>query len=217
MLKTGIDVSYHNGEIDWKRAQESGIEFAIIRGGFGKNNIDKQAHNNFIKCNSIGLPVGMYWFSYAYTENMARCEARYAVALAKMHVLEYPIYFDFEYDSADYMYRKAGVHATKHLVTELAKAFCDEVEKAGYYAGIYANNDYVKNYYESTIFERYDLWYASYVSNPLIDAHLWQFTSTGTVPGVVGNVDMNRARIDFPEIIKRKCLNGFNKTVSRET
>jgi GH25 family lysozyme M1 (1,4-beta-N-acetylmuramidase) len=90
----------------------------------------------------------------------------------------------------------------------MASAFCEELENAGYYAGIYANDDYVKNMYGEDIFKKYDLWYACWgTSRPSRSVNLWQYSSHGKVNGVSGNVDMDVAFVDFPAIIKERGLN----------
>ena len=92
--------------------------------------------SNISECNRLGIPCGIYWFSYAYTADMAAKEALYAVEAVKPYKLEFPIAFDYEGDSQSTA-KKNGVAVTKTLVSSLARAFCDAVEKAGYYAMVY--------------------------------------------------------------------------------
>lgn len=210
MSKTyvGIDVSVYQGDIDWAVVKEH-IDFAIIRAGYGKNNIDSKAKQNIRGCEENGIPFGMYWFSYAYTVEMARNEAKYLLDLIKGHTPLLPLYFDFEADSENYAKRN-GVTVTQKLLCDMATAFCEELENAGYYAGIYANNDYIKNKYGETIFKSYDLWYAQWgVFEPNRLTNLWQHSSTGKVRGISGNVDLDIAYLDFPTLIKEKQLNGY--------
>lgn len=202
----GIDVSYHNGHIDWDMVKNDNVKFVIVRGGYGQNNIDKKAHFNLSRCNAVGLPVGMYWFSYALTPNMARNEARHALALAKQYDLQMPIYFDMEYDSFNYMAKK-GVQINKKLFNDCCKAFCEEIENAGYYAGIYVNRDILYRYLDKSTSDKYDIWYARYGDKCDRKTNLWQQSDTGKVAGIQGNVDINFAYVDFPAIIKRKGLN----------
>lgn len=210
MSKTlkGIDVSSHQGDIDWGVVKNS-INFAIIRAGFGKNNTDEKALQNVKGCEDNGIPFGLYWFSYAYTVEMARKEAQYLLEFVKGHTPLLPLYFDFEYDSDKYA-NKNGVTVTPKLLCDMATAFCEELENAGYYAGIYANNDYIKNHYGEQIFTKYDLWYAQWgVNSPNRNVKMWQSTSDGKIAGIYGNVDINYSFIDFPELIKEKKLNGY--------
>lgn len=205
----GIDVSKHQATINWAEVKADGVEFAIVRAGFGKNNVDQYAHINLLRCNQLGIHAGIYWFSYAYTEEMARNEARYAVAVAKAHVIDFPIWFDFEYDSANYA-KKHGVPMSKELFCKLTKAFCDEVESAGYYAGFYCNKDYLKQYTTPELRERYDMWLADYsTSNPSKIANLVQFTSKGRIAGVNGNCDVDVAFRDYPAVIRKAGLNNL--------
>ena len=211
-VKQGIDVSTYQGNIVWGEVKDK-IDFAIIRAGYGKNNIDDMAKQNVQGCEVNGIPFGLYWFSYAYTEEMARKEAQYLIDFVKGHTPLLPLYFDFEYDSETYA-KKNGVTITKKLLCDMATAFCDELEKAGYYAGIYANNDYIKNKYGEEIFKKYDLWFAQWgVEKPHRNTHLWQYTDHGKVAGIVGYVDKNYAYIDFPALIKEKKLNGYKPFV----
>ena len=210
MLKfmTGIDVSVWQGDIDWGVVKNS-IDFAIIRAGYGKNNIDKKAVQNIKGCEDNNIPYGLYWFSYAYTVEMARQEAQYLLQFIKGHVPLFPLYFDFEYDSVNYA-KKQGAVITNDLLCEMATAFCEELENAGYYAGIYANNDYVKRMYDEEIFKKYDLWYARWgVSEPGRNVNLWQSSDSGKVNGISGNVDTDVAYLDFPTLIKERGLNGY--------
>lgn len=203
----GIDVSAWQGDIDWSAVKNS-IDFAIIRAGYGKNNIDKKAEQNVKGCEDNNIPFGLYWFSYAYTVEMARKEAQHLLQFVEGHTPLFPLYFDFEYDSVEYA-KKNGAIITNNLLCEMATAFCKELESAGYYAGIYANNDYVKRMFGEDIFKMYDLWYARWdVSEPGRSVNLWQNSSTGKVNGISGNVDTNIAFVDFPTLIKDSGLNG---------
>lgn len=203
----GIDVSYHNGVINWGKVKGN-IDFAIIRAGYGKNNIDKQAKANVQGCEKNGIPFGLYWFSYAYTVEMARQEAKYLLAFAKECTPLMPLYFDFEYDS-DKWAKNKGVKVTSKLLREMTIAFCEELENAGYYVGIYANDEYIKKYGED-IFKTYDLWYARWgVDKCPRKEKMWQYTDSGKVLGITGKVDLNYAYTDYPETIKKYGFNGY--------
>lgn len=212
---TGIDVSSHQKTIVWADAAPH-IDFAIIRAGYGKNNIDSRAETNVTGCIKYNIPFGLYWFSYAYTPEMARQEARYLIEFAKGSIPLMPLYYDFEYDSAEFA-RKKGVVVTPALVREMATAFCDELEANGYYAGIYCNGDYAKNVYGDSILSRYDVWYADWTGDePDRKCNLWQNSDRGSVPGISGKVDTDVAFIDYPSIIKEKELNGYKKPAVKE-
>lgn len=197
----GIDVSAWKEEIDWDKAAQS-VDFVIVRLGFGKNNADKWAQRNISELNRLGVPYGVYWFSYAYTVDMARNEAKYAAQRLKEFgaKLSYPVYFDWEYDSRNFA-EKNGVKPTKALVRAMAEAFCEEIRAQGYYPGIYTNPDYINTFYGDEIFEQYDLWMAQYSSKANRDVRMWQYSSSGKVPGISGGVDMNRCYFDYPAVI----------------
>ena len=203
--RKGIDVSKWQGTIDWEKVKASGVEFAILRAGYGQNNIDEQFERNALECTRLGIPFGVYWFSYAYTEAMAQQEAEYCLAAAKPYKLSYPIVFDFEYDSVDYAEGK-GVKVTRELASKFARAFLTAVEGAGHYAMLYANPNYLSQYFDADIPARYDIWLAKWPTNPDISVNpgpggMWQYTSSGAVDGIEGRVDMNVAYKDYPALI----------------
>lgn len=198
---TGIDISSWQANIDWDRAAPK-VDFVILRLGFGKNNADGWAERNISELNRLGIPYGVYWFSYAYTVEMARNEAKYTAQRLKEYgaKLSYPVYFDWEYDSRNFA-EKNGVNPTKSLVRQMAEAFCEEIRKQGYYPGIYTNPDYINTYYGEAIFEVYDLWMAQHSSKANRDVRMWQYSSSGKVPGISGGVDMNRCYFDYESVI----------------
>lgn len=210
MLK-GIDVSEHQGVIDWNKVKDH-VDFAMLRAGYGKNNIDKQFERNIKECNRLGIPVGIYWFSYALNEDMARQEAKYALAAVKDYRLEYPISFDLEYDTLDYA-KKNGINIDKRLATNMVKAFCSEIEAAKYYAMNYTNQDFINNHFYFNEIERYCPWYAWYNKElNRSNVGMWQYSDKGSIPGIQGSsVDLNYARVDFAKDIRNKHLNNIDK------
>lgn len=196
MTLKGIDVSEHQGTINWSQVKAAGVQFAMIRGGYGRNNVDKYFHANAKGATAAGIPIGMYWFSYAYTVDMARNEAKYAVALANQYNVTWPIAFDLEYDTVSYA-AKNGVKITKSMATQMAKAFCEEIKAAGYNTMNYTNPDYLNRYFDQSQLP-YDVWLAQYASQPSIsDMSIWQYSSSGSVPGISGRCDMNYAYKDY--------------------
>ncbi len=212
----GIDVSTHQGVIDWEKVKGAGIEFAMIRAGYGQNNIDKKFIHNISECNRLGIPCGAYWFSYALNEEMARYEAKYCLDAVKPYKLEFPIAFDLEYDSIDYM-KKKNVVATKFVASSFAKAFCSEIEKAGYYALNYCNQDYANRYFEDEVKQKYGKWLAAWTgkAQPPMECQIWQYSNCGTVAGINGRVDLDRSYVNFPQIIKERGLNGLKNEVEQ--
>lgn len=202
-MKKGIDVSKWQGNIDWEKVKPE-IDFAIIRLGFGQKTLDDKAKRNISELNRLGIPYGVYWFSYAYTMEMARNEAKSAIKHLKElgAKLSYPVYFDWEYDSRKYA-KEHGVTVNNTLLRNMAITFCEEVKAAGYHPGIYANPDYVENYFGKEIFEKYDLWLAHYTSKKSMEVNMWQYSSKGKVEGISGNVDMNYCYFDYPANIAK--------------
>lgn len=208
---TYIDVSEHQGEIDFSKVK-SNVDGVIIRAGYGQNNIDKQFLRNIKECNKYDIPCGVYWFSYAYTADMAKREAEYCLAAIKPYRVELPVCFDWEYDSTSYATRH-GATANAKLGNALVKAFCDTIEAAGYYAMNYANPDYLNRYFTDTA--KYDLWLASWpkvvdVSKPPRKCGIWQWGGSH-VPGITpgSTVDTNYAYNDYKSIIAKAGLNNL--------
>lgn len=219
----GIDVSKHQGTINWAKVKAAGIQFAIIRAGYGRNNIDSQFKRNISECNRLGIPCGVYWFSYALNEAEAKKEAEYCLAAIKPYKVEYPVYFDLEYDTARYM-QEHGVRLTKAIATAHARAFLNVIEQAGYYAANYANPDYLSRFFDTSDngTGRYDLWLANYKANPNLaspprECGMWQYSSKGSVSGITGNVDMNVSYRDYPALIRKAGRNNLGTTEAKWT
>lgn len=213
MVFNYIDISTFQGKPDFEQVKEN-VDGVMIRAGYGQGTIDAQFRRNISECNRLGIPCGVYWFSYAYTEEMARKEAEYCLAAIKPYKVELPVCFDFEYDSVKEA-AEVGVTVDKHLATAMCHAFCGVIEAAGYYAMNYTNGNYLRQYYdESTL--RYDLWYANPQTNaqpdkPPRQCGIWQHSWTGKVPGISGDVDMDWAYKDYPAIIRAAGLNRLDE------
>ena len=191
----GIDVSKYQGEIDWKKVKDAGIEFVIIRigyRGYGKAGTlgeDAMAQENYEGAKAAGLKVGGYFFSQAITIEEATEEAEYVMDIIDGWQLDMPLVYDWECLAEDY--RTMGVDA--RLLTDCTKAFCDTVKDAGYDPMIYYNPDQsCKQMYMDEL-EQYGLWLAKYTPYPDFPypIHMWQYTNQGSVPGIQGNVDIN--------------------------
>lgn len=207
--RMGVDVSQWQGNIDWEKAKAAGIEFAMLRAGFGQNSVDPQFKRNITECNRLGIPCGVYWFSYAYTADMAKREAQCVLKTVEPYRLEYPIAFDFEGDSADYALKK-GVTVTRTLVSAFARAFCGEIAAGKYSPMVYTNPDYLSRYYDAEIPKEFDIWLAQWptkpdlASKPAQAGGIWQYTSSGSVDGITGRVDRNVSYVDYPRRAARK-------------
>lgn len=209
----GIDVSFYQGTIDWPAVKASGIQFAILRAGYGLGNVDEQFNRNARECNGLGIPFGVYWFSYAYTEDGARQEADYCIQTIKNFEVQYPVAFDYESASVEYA-ASHGVSVTPELASTLVKAFCQRVEELGYFSMYYSNLDFLNNMFSSSLQQKYALWFARYSQEPELDGQaIWQYSSTGRVPGINGNVDMDIAYYDIANVISKAGLNKLKGEV----
>lgn len=194
----GPDLSYASGTVNYKEIAGN-IDFAILRAGYGQNNTDQYFQRHADGCKANQIPIGIYWFSYAYTQDMARKEAEYAANHAKKVGEILFVAFDFEYDSASYYLKKTGKKVTKQAATNIAKAFCNRIKELGYKPVLYANKDYLLNYFDKEQIEA-DLWYAYYNKNSdRTDLEIWQYTSQGKLEGINGNVDLNIMYKDYEE------------------
>lgn len=210
MAYKGIDISKWQGNIDFDKV-ENNVDFIIVRGGYF-DTIDPNAEYYLSECNKRNIPVGVYWFSYAERVSEAIAEANLCLELVSKYRIEYPIYYDFESLSFEYI-EKRGIKATNELINNLTDSFCRQIENAGYFAGIYANEDFVANKYSTDILSKYALWYANWNGKNKRNAPIWQYSSKGQIDGINGNVDLNLCYINYPLIIKNKNLNNLN-TVS---
>lgn len=190
MKKTLIDVSEFQGEIDWEKVMHH-IDGAILRCGYGidcEEQDDEQFKHNADECTRLGIPFGVYLYSYAKTNMQAKMEADHVLRLIKPYKLSYPVYLDLE---------ESG---TADGAVERAIIFGDIIEKAGYWCGVYANLYWWEAILKKGL-ERFTKWVAQYYSKcEYTGTHLdiWQYTSKGNVPGIKGNVDMNECYRDFP-------------------
>lgn len=217
----GIDVSSHNGVINWDKVKKAGINFVIIRGGYGSCSIDSKFKSNVDGALKVGLSVGVYWFSYAYTVAGARKEAEFVANLIEPYKgkITMPICFDWEYDSYNYAVRR-GVTPTKKLVSDMAIEFLTVIEKNGWYAMNYTNLDYLNRFFDSRVTSRFDTWVAQWAKKCSYTGNygIWQYGAETNyidskyVDGISGIVDKDYAYKDYPAIIKKNGLNGFSKT-----
>lgn len=202
MLKQGIDISAWHGNIDWDQVKNC-IEAIIIRAGYGKNNIDQKWVPNAEAVRDSSLDVGAYWFSYAYTADMAYMEGCYAANAVKNKFgdRQIPIAFDLEYDSVAYAAKK-GVKIGRAEATLFAIRFLTAVKEFGYRPMLYTNIDYIRNYFDLGVIRAAIpdllLWVACWGSEPKdYNMAVWQYSSKGSVAGIIGNVDMDEVYVDM--------------------
>ncbi len=199
---SGIDVSQHQGEIDWQAVADAGIDFAVIRVGNrgtsdGNLSLDEYFTVNIEGAAAAGIPVGVYFFSQAISEQEAREEARFVLTWIKGYDLGLPVYYDWE--DVAWEARTDGMDPI--TLTACAKAFCSEVAAAGYRAGLYFNQTFGYQEFNLTELQEYTFWLASYSDTPDFQYHfdVWQYSAEGAVPGIDGPVDLNLSFTDFRE------------------
>lgn len=210
MTKYGIDVSEHQGSINWSQVS---ADFCIIRAGYGKDisQKDKYFDVNYKGCEENNIPCGAYWYSYAVSAEEARLEAAVCLEAIKGRQLEYPVFFDIE--------EQRQLILGREVCSEIAKAFLEEVEKAGYFVGIYSSKDCLESYISEDIRTRYTVWVAQYGVNKSDYSGsfgIWQRSGTGKVAGISVDVDLDECYIDYPGVIKSNGLNGFSGTGKEE-
>lgn len=201
-----IDVSTWQGNIDWSKVKADGVQGAIIRAGFGNvaSQKDNKFERNYTNAKAVGMPIGAYWYSYATSVADAKKEAEVCLSILKGKQFEYPIYYDLE--------DRSMTGCGKSVLTQIATTFCETLENAGYYVGIYSNPNWLNNYLDYNTVKKYTLWLAHWgVSEPSYKCGLWQYSSSGSVSGISGRVDMNWGYQDFPTEIKNGKFNGFGE------
>lgn len=202
----GIDVSSWQGEIDFKAVKAAGIKFVIIRAGFGRDvtQKDNRFEQNYKNAKAAGLSVGAYWYSYAVSAEDALKEAKACIEVIKGKQFDYPIYLDLE-EPSQFVKGKA-------FCNNIVKTFCSELERNGYYAGLYCSASPLKDYVSKDVASKYALWVAqyynkcTYTDNPV---GIWQHTSTARIDGINGNVDCDIGYVDYSSIIKNGGFNGY--------
>lgn len=184
----GIDVSNHQGTVDWNKVKAAGIDFAILKVGPVYGKPDDSFERNAAECERLGIPYGVYYYSYARSVEDANKEADRTLAWLGGHHPSLPVYYDLE-DS----YILQDPDFSKDKLTQIAQAFCNCMEAVGFKSGIYANLNWLNNYLNSPSLSGYDHWVAQY--NWRCDYagsySFWQYSSSGNVPGVNGRCDMN--------------------------
>lgn len=220
----GIDVSYYQGTIDWTSVKAAGVEWVILRGGFGNSNVDTQFVNNITGAVAAGIEnIGVYWFSYCSDDNTARVEAQFCLDTISPYkqYINLPVYFDWEEASYSYVQRTYGVSLTAAQIQQFAKTWCNEVKSAGYSTGIYSNKSNASGWFKTSNGYLWDdlnceFWYARYGANnetslfiiPAFEAtalsehpemKILQYSDVGRISGINSQrVDLNVRYEDEP-------------------
>lgn len=201
----GIDVCGYQGNIDFKKVKASGVDFVIVKAGYSTSTVDTW-EKNYTNAKNNGLKVGAYWYSYANTIERGVEEAKAFIKALKGKQLDFPVYLDLE--------EKSQFDNGKEFCTALVEAFCGELEKAGYYAGVYCSTYWFTNFVEKAVREKRPAWIADYRSECGYKGAygIWQYDAA-EVPGVQYNCDRDWGYVDYSEYIKTNGLNGYSKSI----
>ncbi|MBQ8296422.1 MAG: glycoside hydrolase family 25 protein [Ruminococcus sp.] len=202
----GIDVSKHQGLINWNSVKNEDVNFAIIRAGYGMyaSQEDPYFDTNMVNAEKAGIPRGVYWYSYATTVEEAYREAEVCYQIIKDYNFEYPLFFDIEEDEHELL--------STATVSAIIDAFCSTMQDKGYYVSVYSYASFLNTKVYSSILDKYDVWVAHFnVSSPSYSRPygIWQYSSTGRISGISEYVDLNYAYKDYPYIISSEHFNGY--------
>lgn len=199
--KNGIDVSKHQGKIDWKAVKAAGISYAFIRVGYrgyeaGTIMKDEYCERNLKGAEEAGIDIGVYFYSQAISVEEAEEEAAFVLDCIKDYKIAYPVVFDMEEVNAENV-RTASLAAEQK--TDITIAFCEKVKAAGHQPMIYGNIEWMMDHVELERLTQYPKWFAQYFNKPFFpyEFEFWQYTCEGTVPGIQGGVDLNLCFADY--------------------
>ena len=183
-MRKGIDVSEHNGNVDWNAVRNAGYDFAIIRCGYGSHTIDKQYDNNIKKCEELGIPYGIYLYSYALNTNGAIGEANFVLELLKRVGKNFKLGVWYDMEDADHYKQRYGFPSNSALV-DMCYSFCEKVENSGYYVGIYASLSWLNTHLNNSRLNRFDKWVAQWNSQCTYRGvySIWQNTNNAVIGG----------------------------------
>lgn len=195
-LAKGIDVAKYQGAVNWSAVKKAGYDFAFIKIGSAKSGLDPYYAANMAGANAAGLKVGAYIYSYATTVEGAITEAQFAIAALEPYTVSFPVVYDLE----DSVHK----NMTPDQLAALTVAFCTTVQSAGYYPMVYSSKNWMVGKIAATPFDKWIAQYNSVCEYP--NPAFWQFTSSGSVPGIDGRVDLNYQFKDYSNLI---VANGF--------
>lgn len=213
----GVDVSYFQSTINWKKVKAAGIDFAIIRVGYrgygnGALALDAKFKENLENAKAAGVDVGVYFFTQAITIAEAKQEAEFVLKQIKNYSLEMPVYIDMEEISYDYG-RFDAANLSYNAKTNICKTFCETIQNAGYRAGVYASKNCLTYHFDGPeLAKSYDVWVAHYgnYTNYAGKYNMWQYTGSGWVSGIPTYVDMNVLYMSkAPQTVRELQANGY--------
>lgn len=222
------DVSKFNvpENIDWKKMREDGVQAVILRIAGRGYGLDKTLYRDtafaehYKNATAAGLAVGVYFFSYALDASKAKEEAELTIKILKENdcKLAMPVFIDIEEYSAGGVLDRQHERAGKAACSTVVNTFCDVIEDAGYYPGVYCNKSFAETLLEPSVFTGRAVWIAHYAVTCGYTGRLdmWQYTDRGRVAGYSGNIDLSYCYVDFPSIIGEKAAGYFNEHVPEE-
>lgn len=201
----GIDVSRYQGNINFKKVKESGVDFVIIKAGSSAAP-DNMWDTNFANAKNNGLKVGAYWYSYANTIEQGVKDAKAFIAALKGKQLDFPVFLDIE--------EQSQFDKGKDFCTQLVEAFCGELEKAGYYVGVYCSTYWYTNLVDEAVREKRPAWIADWRDKCYYKGTygIWQ-SGVGKIDGIQADCDIDEGYVDYSDHIKQNGLNGYNKEI----
>ena len=207
ILAVGVDLSVYNEKVDFAALKKAGVDFVILRAGTGYSGKDLRFEEYYTAARAVGLDIGCYYYSYATTVEEALKEADDFASYIAGKVFEYPVYFDLEDDSQ--------MDLSQTLLMDMCLAFCNRMIEYGYFPGVYSYHNWIETYlHTEQLLKLYDVWIARYNPHLPDDYYdslygMWQYTETGTVGGVKGDVDLNYCYKNYPAIIQKYGFNGY--------
>lgn len=205
-MTTGVDLSTYNGNVNFNELKQD-VDFVILKSGYGKSatQVAEKFEVNYRGAKAAGIPVGVYHYCYATSVAEAKQEAEACIAILRGKQLEFPVFYDVE-ESNTFARGKA-------VVSEIIRTFCNTLESAGYYVGLYMSKSHLMTYVSEDVRNRYSVWVAQYYYECTYSGTygMWQYSDNGRVRGINGAVDMDKCYVDYEKIIKEKGLNGFPK------
>ena len=188
MALKGIDVSEHQGVIDWAKVAKDGVQFAVIRAGYGRELSQKDDYfeQNYTAAKKAGIQVGAYWYSYANSVKRAEEEAKTCLKVLEGKKFDLPIFFDQEYE-------KSILALSSKTRTDIILKFLEIIQAAGRKCGLYSSTNFITTKLQASRLRQYPLWIAEYGFKLHYPGTVWawQYTSTGRVSGIKGHVDCN--------------------------
>ena len=214
LFSKGIDVSKYQGTIDWQAVKDSGISFVIVQAGYGKYSFqaDPRLDENIRGAQAVGIDVGVYWYSYAFTPEDARLEAEVCYDIIKDYNLTFPVYYDIE----EPQHSQISVATSSAIVD----SFCSTMESKGYFTGVYSYAWFLEANIYREVLEKYDVWVAQYNYAPYSYSGkygIWQYSGSGYVNGINGQVDLDYSYRNYPYLISPETYTGTFPAATTQT